>query len=169
VTHGRPWELPYSFPWQSDPVKPDIVNFSKRTFGEIKPLSISGVKAGYEQIAKYEQTFAPLGLIREPWPDLPQFTWVYAESIMTIIMYFNFNGIIFYTDVIDWVGTGVLIGAATGLKNPAQAATLANASSKGLSGSSSLRRAQFTVQSSREASVKTTVSNATMAATISKF
>ena len=79
-------------------LKPDILNHSKSTWLEIKPLTVSGVaKAGIQ----YEAYYTYLGAFDYH----PEATWkpsnhfVIAGSVQ--IMFFNAGGIVFYTDAYD--------------------------------------------------------------------
>ena len=80
-------------------LKPDIINPSSGTFGEIKPLSLSGVAAGLIQIRAYDAVFgaSTRGFTRESWPNEVREDYVFT----TPIAYFNVDGIIFYTDEVS--------------------------------------------------------------------
>jgi len=79
-------------------LKPDIFDGPNGVFMEIKPLSLSGVAKGAIQIAAYELAFRPLGYSRgTTWPAGGR-----QSNVGPIpIVYFNVQGVIFYTDVID--------------------------------------------------------------------
>lgn len=87
------------------PLKPDIFNPIKRTYGEIKPLSLSGVAAGIAQMAAYEVMYGVNGspgltgltFNHETWPNGVRGSYVGQIPIA----YFNVGGIIFYTDMVD--------------------------------------------------------------------
>lgn len=87
------------------PLKPDIFNPIKMTYGEIKPLSLSGVAAGITQLAAYEVMFGVNGypgltglrFNHETWPDGVRGAYVGQIPIA----YWNCAGIIFYTDMVD--------------------------------------------------------------------
>ena len=87
------------------PLKPDIFNPIKMTYGEIKPLSLSGVAAGIVQMAAYEVMYGVNGnpgitglrFNHETWPDGVRGAYVGQIPIA----YWNVAGIIFYTDMVD--------------------------------------------------------------------
>ncbi len=80
-------------------LKPNILNTAKGTFGEIKPLSLSGVAAGMVQIEAYQLAFNALGVpyAKETWPNGVREAYVFT----TPIAYFNVGGVIFYTDEVS--------------------------------------------------------------------
>ena len=80
-------------------LKPDIFDGPNRVFMEIKPLSISGVAKGAVQIAGYDLAFSALrlGYARGTWPNGARQSNVGAVPIV----YFNVQGVIFYTDYAD--------------------------------------------------------------------
>jgi len=81
-------------------LKPDILNMSpkKKSWLEIKPLSISGVASSATQYAKYNALFLPFGYSPEvSWTPSKHF--VYAGQVQ--ICFFNAGGIVFYTDLVD--------------------------------------------------------------------
>ena len=86
-------------------LKPDIFNGVKKTYGEIKPLSLSGVSAGIAQMAAYEATFGVNGnpgitglrFEHEMWPVGVRGAYVGQIPIA----YWNVAGLIFYTDAVD--------------------------------------------------------------------
>jgi hypothetical protein len=80
-------------------LKPDIFDGPNRVFMEIKPLSISGVAKGIVQIGGYDLAFSALrlGYTRGTWPNSARQSNVGA----TPIVYFNVQGVIFYTDYTD--------------------------------------------------------------------
>ena len=79
--------------------KPDIFDGPNRVFMEIKPLSLSGVAKGSAKIVVYQLAFdaLDLGYKRGSWPN------GLAQSNVgpTPIVYFNVQGVIFYTDYTD--------------------------------------------------------------------
>ena len=80
-------------------LKPDIFDGHDRVFMEIKPLSLSGVAKGIVQIATYDAAFTAFNLdyLRGTWPD-----GVRQSNVgQTPILYFNVQGVIFYTDYVD--------------------------------------------------------------------
>ena len=87
------------------PLKPDIFNPIKKTYGEIKPLSISGVAAGVFQMAAYELEFGVNGFAGRTGLRFEHETWpvgvrgAYVGQIP--IAYWNVGGLIFYTDMVD--------------------------------------------------------------------
>ena len=80
-------------------LKPDIFDGPNRVFMEIKPLSLSGVAKGIFQIGIYDAAFTAFNLdySRGTWPSGVR------ESNVgpTPIVYFNVQGVIFYTDMVD--------------------------------------------------------------------
>ena len=86
-------------------LKPDILNLTTVpfTFGEIKPLSLSGIARGLTQMAAYDQALTAAGLLRgwtftrETWPLGVRKADVFGESIA----YFNVGGLVFYTDMAE--------------------------------------------------------------------
>jgi RHS repeat-associated protein len=79
-------------------LKPDILNYTKSSWLEIKPLTISGVaKAGIQY--KLYDTY--LGALKYK-PEVnwtPSTHFVYAGTVE--IFFFNAGGIVFYTDIYD--------------------------------------------------------------------
>jgi len=93
-------------------LKPDIFDGINHTFMEIKPLSLSGVAKGSAQILGYQAAFTLLGVgySRGTWPDTAR-----ASNVGAVpIIYFNVQGVIFYTDSFDNVDdlTGIVTFAA---------------------------------------------------------
>ena len=81
-------------------LKPDIFDGIQRIFMEIKPLSLSGVAKGVVQIAGYDLAFSALGLDYArgtTWPAGAR----QSNVGSTPIVYFNVQGVIFYTDMVD--------------------------------------------------------------------
>jgi len=77
------------------PLKPDIFNPIKQTFGDVKPLSLSGVTEGVLKIGVYEAYYGiGKGYSRETWPNGLRGAHVFG----TPIAFWNVLGIIFYTD-----------------------------------------------------------------------
>jgi len=76
-------------------LKPDIFDPIRGIYMEIKPLSLSGVAAGVSQMKAYDLVYGiGMGFGRGSWPDYPRSGFVFT----TPILYWNVNGIIFYTD-----------------------------------------------------------------------
>jgi len=79
-------------------LKPDIFNGPARVYAEIKPLSFKGIGEGWLQIESYDLAYGKLGFHRETeWPGGFQAAYVTADPIV----YFNVDGIIFYSDAVD--------------------------------------------------------------------
>lgn len=80
----------------NDIIKPDIINFDRKTFAEIKPFTIYGVTTGYQQIMAYSAVLMPppLSFRLETWPEKPRTEFIAGKWIS----YFNAGGVIFYTD-----------------------------------------------------------------------
>jgi hypothetical protein len=82
------------------PLKPDIFDAFRQKYGEIKPLSFGGVGSGILQMAAYDRVYGPkgLGFTRlTDWPTGFQTVVVAGDWIV----YFNVNGVIYYSDAID--------------------------------------------------------------------
>jgi hypothetical protein len=79
-------------------LKPDIFNGPARLYAEIKPLSFKGIGEGWIQIEAYDRAYGKLGFSRETiWPGGFQAAYISADPIV----YFNVDGIIFYSDAVD--------------------------------------------------------------------
>jgi RHS repeat-associated protein len=87
-------------------MKPDIFNGPQRRYGEIKPLSFPGITSGFDRMREYDREYQPLDFERETkWP-------IGLEKAVvnnTWIVYFNVQGIVFYTDLIDELATLAVI------------------------------------------------------------
>jgi len=81
-------------------LKPDIQNWTRHLFVEIKPLSTAGIAAG---TAKIVLNTLSLSVESPPWD--PEIAWQPSQDV--IIVYgqptfiFNFSGILFYTDLVQ--------------------------------------------------------------------
>ena len=73
---------------------PDIFDYTARRFGEVKPVSPSGIASGILQIEKYEREYGPHGYDRI-WGWSPPSTVIDR----TRVYFFNVDGVIFYTDM----------------------------------------------------------------------
>ncbi|MHC4499772.1 MAG: RHS repeat domain-containing protein [Planctomycetota bacterium] len=93
VAYGRWTRLPGVFR-----LRPDIFNMTRKTWLEIKPLSVSGVAKAGVSVAKY---LVPLGVFGYK----PEISWEPSTHYMVAgtvpIFFFNAGGIVFYTDVLD--------------------------------------------------------------------
>ena len=80
-------------------LKPDIFDLVNHTYEEIKPLSLSGVAKGTVQILTYDAAFKLLGVgySRGTWPNGIR----ESEVGQIPIVYFNVQGVIFYSDYTD--------------------------------------------------------------------
>ena len=79
-------------------LKPDIFNGPALRYAEIKPLSFKGIAEAWIQIEAYDKAYGKLGFSRETsWP--PTFTGAFLAG--NWIVYFNIDGIIFYSDAVD--------------------------------------------------------------------
>jgi hypothetical protein len=78
--------------------KPDILNYSRLQWLEIKPLSYSGVASAAARWAIYMAAFSPVGFS-------PDTEWEPGEGLLSAdgvgIFVFNVGGILFYTDAVD--------------------------------------------------------------------
>jgi hypothetical protein len=76
-------------------LKPDILNHIRKTYLEVKPLSMSGVGRAIVSMTIYDNSFGSLGY-------RPEFEWMPPRSIIyvqnTEFFIFNVAGVIFYTD-----------------------------------------------------------------------
>jgi len=105
-------------------LKPDILDFTRNIWMEIKPLSISGITRAAASWGLYSAAFAPSGI----YPDV---TWLQNSRMFTVdnqpTLVFNMGGILFYTtnksdyDLLNEVAQGALgfgisaaVGAAAG-------------------------------------------------------
>ena len=80
-------------------LKPDILNKTDKTYADIKPLSLSGIIDGVEQLKIYDRSLMNLKYTREQWPAnsfAPLRTVFYNYNPY---FYFNVDGIIFYTRI----------------------------------------------------------------------
>jgi RHS repeat-associated protein len=89
-------------------LKPDIYDPLNRGYAEIKPLSFPGVTSGLLQIVSYDGVYGPRGELGlgyhriTDWPASPTFaTVVAADGESDEIVYFNVDGLIFYTNLIE--------------------------------------------------------------------
>ena len=78
-------------------IKPDILDYTADTFYEIKPLSLSGIASGIVQMGAYTIALTPGGFSAGTWPTKPQS--IYIGTLPA--GFFNFGGILFYTDVVS--------------------------------------------------------------------
>lgn len=79
-------------------LKPDILDGIRRKYAEIKPLSFPGIFYGWLQIESYDRVYQFLDFKRQVvWPGGIQAIYVAGDPIV----YFNVEGIIFYTDAVD--------------------------------------------------------------------
>ncbi len=79
-------------------LKPDIFNGPALRYAEIKPLSFPGIAEAWVQIETYDLAYGKLGFSRETsWPST--FSGAYLAGDW--IVYFNVDGIIFYSDAVD--------------------------------------------------------------------
>jgi RHS repeat-associated protein len=88
------------------PLKPDIFNGPQKRYGEIKPLSFPGITSGFARMRDYDAEYQPLGFQRETtWPR------GFDKAVVnnTWIVFFNVEGIVFYTDEIDELVTLAMI------------------------------------------------------------
>ena len=83
----------------SDPtLKPDIFNFAKRNYMEVKPLSPIGIRNAVKQMTAYNASFGNLGYYAEPdWQPTPNIFPVDGRNVLV----FNVLGVIFYTTATD--------------------------------------------------------------------
>ena len=78
-------------------IKPDILDYTADTFYEIKPLSLSGIASGIVQMDAYKFALTPGGFSPGTWAKIPQ-----DINIGTLsAAFFNFGGILFYTDAVS--------------------------------------------------------------------
>jgi RHS repeat-associated protein len=79
-------------------LKPDIVNYTRLQWLEIKPLSYSGVANAAVKWGIYMAAFSPVGF----YPDIE---WEPGDGLLSVggvpIFVFNAGGILFYTDAVD--------------------------------------------------------------------
>ena len=81
-------------------LKPDILNGPARLYAEIKPLSFPGITDGFIRIEVYDQVYGKLGFKRETqWPG----GFGYFQVGEDPFVYFNVDGLIFYTDAVDFI------------------------------------------------------------------
>ena len=85
------YRLVYGF--GGDYLKPDIVDLTKRYYGEVKPLSPGGITAGIAKIALDDLVFEKWG-----WSRL--WFWHPLDTVIddTAVYFMNIDGVIFYTD-----------------------------------------------------------------------
>ena len=78
--------------------KPDLINHTTFRYGEIKPLSLSGITSGAAQMALRAAQFAGTGYA-------PDATWVPSRNngiaLGQPFTFVNVNGLVFYTDILD--------------------------------------------------------------------
>ena len=92
--------------------KPDILNPITKKYAEIKPMSPSGIAASIIQMGVYDLIFGiGMGYTHELWPQTPQIAYVGAIQIA----YFNIDGVIFYTDLVDNIEDYVAITSVVAL------------------------------------------------------
>ena len=89
-------------------LKPDIYDPLNQGYAEIKPLSFPGVTSGLLQIVSYDEVYGmngELGLNYHritDWPASPTFaTVVAADGESDEVVYFNVDGLIFYTNLVE--------------------------------------------------------------------
>jgi RHS repeat-associated protein len=79
-------------------LKPDILNYSRLQWLEIKPLSYSGVADATFKWGLYMAAFSPVGF----YPDIE---WEPGDGLLSVdgvpVFVFNVGGILFYTDAVD--------------------------------------------------------------------
>lgn len=79
-------------------LKPDILNFSKSRWLEIKPLTVSGAAKASTQFALYSIALRPFGYKPDvEWTPSTHFAFAGTQEIF----FFNAGGIVFYTDSYD--------------------------------------------------------------------
>jgi len=84
-------KAPYT--WEGDYFKPDIFDRVNRYYGEVKPLSLSGIAKGKTQIVTYDMAYGSQGWRRlDDWWPRP------TEIHGSQVYFFNSEGVIFYTD-----------------------------------------------------------------------
>jgi hypothetical protein len=91
-------------------LKPDIINYSRLQWLEIKPLSYSGVSAATFKWGVYMAAFSPVGF----YPDIE---WEPPHGLVSVegvdILVFNVGGVLFYTDAVDLLED---VGVLTSIK-----------------------------------------------------
>ncbi len=96
-------------------IKPDIVDYTADTFYEIKPFTLPGISSGLAQMAVYNFALAP-GFSAGNWqPEDPE---IYIGTLPAV--FFNFGGILFYTDVVTQLQNLLTIGTIAALKDAIQ-------------------------------------------------
>lgn len=84
-----------------DLIKPDIVNFTRKSFAEVKPFSQGGIQKAGVQMALYSFVLGWYDYEPDQW--LPRNQIVYPLGVLTV--FFNAEGVFFYSDVVDLIGT----------------------------------------------------------------
>jgi RHS repeat-associated protein len=95
--------------------KPDILNYTLKTYNEIKPLSFSGVAEAIAQMALRKIQFVGLGYNPDiVWPmslaNPANVRFIFVGS--QLLIFFNAGGVLFYSDILDLVRYGV-VGTVT--------------------------------------------------------
>jgi YD repeat-containing protein len=89
-------------------LKPDIYDPLNQGYAEIKPLSFPGVASGLLQIESYDEVYGLRGELEldyhriTNWPASPTFATVVAvDGESDEVVYFNVDGLIFYTNLVE--------------------------------------------------------------------
>jgi YD repeat-containing protein len=89
-------------------LKPDIFDAANDGYAEIKPLSFPGITGGLVQILTYDRAYGENGFLHlgyhriTNWPVSPTLaTVVAADGETDEIAYFNVDGLIFYTNLVE--------------------------------------------------------------------
>ena len=90
-------------------LKPDILNYTTKKFGEIKPLSPSGIASGYAKLELYRLAFVGFG-----WT--PDGEWVPSTNKVVVngapAIFVNVGGLVFYSDQTQMLREMLLISSA---------------------------------------------------------
>jgi len=82
---------------------PDILDHTREKYMEIKPLSVSGIAAAIAQMSLREHQFESTGYSPDVvWESgLAGLTPIQINSLPRTVYIMNFQGVIFYTDILD--------------------------------------------------------------------
>jgi hypothetical protein len=79
-------------------LRPDILNFTKGTYLEIKPLSLRGIAHGVAQLAWYEYSLGDAGFRRELEWKPPRLLTIDVRGVPKVVVLVNVEGLILYSD-----------------------------------------------------------------------
>ena len=91
---------------------PDILNYDQKHYMEVKPFTPRGRKAASEQMGRYKASLQPEYMPNTAWKAIPTIGALIVED-GTPIIYYNDDGVLFYTTRSNLADAIIALGALT--------------------------------------------------------